>query len=112
MLLDEYRAAVEGMQIINRSKRALEETLEYVFLPTGSVAHAKQSDKLDPSGAAANHGDRVMADALAWKLINTRAMVISAKKEPEIPVGSLAWRRQMRDEEQRKKERIELGPGW
>ena len=110
MVLGEYRAAVEGQQIINRSKTALEETLEYVFLPNGGVAHAKASDKLDPSGAAANHGDRVMADAMAWKMFNVRT-IMKTKEEPEVPVGCMAWRRKMREQDKQPKTR-ELGAGW
>ncbi len=33
------------------------------------VEHAKSKNSVDPSGARANHGDTVIAKALAWKLI-------------------------------------------
>jgi len=100
VLLGDYRAAIESGNCINRSRVALEETFEYVFTPTGGV-----------SGASANHGDRVIADALAWKCINEKRLLPSVTDRPEIPIGSLAWRLKMREENNRKTAR-ELGVGW
>ena len=96
VLLGEYRAAVEGQRIANYSRCALEETLEYVHLPNGGVGHSKAERKQDPSGASSNHGDRVMADALAWKALGASGQLKRKEEEPEVPVGSLAWRRKMR----------------
>uniref|UniRef100_A0A6M3LM34 Putative terminase n=1 Tax=viral metagenome TaxID=1070528 RepID=A0A6M3LM34_9ZZZZ len=110
-LLGNYRAAVENGHCINRSRIALEETLEYVFLQNGSVAHTKSINKMDPSGANANHGDRVTADALAWKCISEKHSTVKIEEKPEIPVGSLAWRNKMRDDKDKKTNK-ELGEGW
>ncbi len=109
-LLSSYRAALEGGRIINYSKVALEETLEYIYVQGGGVEHASSRDKTDPSGAQSNHGDRAMADALANKLLGERK-VRPIKQEPEVPVGSLAWRRSRREESKKPKNR-ELGEGW
>lgn len=102
-----YRDAVEKCICINRSKEALQETLEYIYAPDGSVEHARATNKVDPSGANANHGDRVIGDSLAWMLIKER-MQEPVKEEREIPIGSLAWRMKQRELEQRKKSRN----GW
>jgi hypothetical protein len=110
-LLGNYRSAVEGGKYINRSRAALEETLEYVFGPTGAVMHARSANKEDPSGAKSNHGDRVTADALAWKGVHELSAAPKRAAEPEIPVGCLAWRNKMREEAKRPSN-LELGEGW
>ena len=102
-LLGEYRSVVEGGKCINRSKEALEECLEYVYAQDGGVEHARAKNKEDSSGANFNHGDRVLADALAWRGLTERT-VKPVSQKPEVPIGSLAWRR-----EQNKKD--ELRPG-
>jgi hypothetical protein len=109
-LLGNYRAAIESGAAVNRSKEALEETLEYIFSPGGSVEHSRSTDRSDPSGARANHGDRVMADAMAWHAMSSKAR-LPEKAEPELPVGSLAWRNRMR-EDAKKKTSGELEAGW
>lgn len=111
VLLGEYRAAIEGRRLANYSRCALEETLEYVHLPNGGVGHAKAEKKEDPSGASSNHGDRVMADALAWKAMHGIGQVPKKAEAPEAPIGSLAWRRKMREEQNRKESR-QLTGGW
>jgi hypothetical protein len=110
LLLGHYRDLIESGECCNASKDALEETLEYVFTATGSVEHSRASNKMDPSGAKKNHGDRVMADALALKgLSYTRSG--PQKQEPEIPIGSLAWRNQQR-ENRKKTTTRELSNEW
>ena len=111
-IMGAYRTGIERGVAINRSKEALEETLEYIFGPNDSVVHSRASSKVDPSGAKSNHGDRCMADALAWKGIFER--VQKPRKEassPDIPIGSLAWRQQMREKEKKPKHR-ELDKSW
>lgn len=92
VVMGTYRAAVERGECINRSKEALEETLEYIHLPDGSIEHSRALSKVDPSGARTNHGDRCIADALAWKLLKERSYV-SVEEKKEVPVGCLQWRR-------------------
>ncbi|MCP4899995.1 MAG: hypothetical protein GY906_23755 [bacterium] len=110
-LMGEYRAAIEKFECVNRSKVALEECLEYVFNPAGGVSHSREDDKDDPTGAKSNHGDRVMADALAWKGMKRRRTKLKMPSKPSVPVGSLAWRMKMREKMKRKSNR-ELGEGW
>jgi len=69
VLLGNYRDVIETSECCNYSEEALSETLEYVYGQDGSPVHARSINKDDPSGAKANHGDRVIADALAWKLM-------------------------------------------
>ena len=112
LLLSVYRAAIEKGLAINRSKEALEETLEYVFGADNSVVHARSNSKTDPSGAKANHGDRAMADALGWKgIIERTRRRLPEKKKPEIPVGCLAWRQKMHKEAKQLSNR-ELDKSW
>jgi hypothetical protein len=103
-VLGEYRRALNTFSFINRSEAALRDTLEYVHMPNGSVEHSANgsvehsaSETADPTGARANHGDRCIADALAWKLVkagNTSATPADkAKAEFQCPVGSFGHRR-------------------
>ena len=109
VLLGDYRDAIEKSQCINRSKVALEECLEYIFDSAGGVSHSREANKDDPTGAKDNHGDRVIADSLAWRLLKSK------KTDPErprskVPVGSLAWRNRLREETRREKE--SENDGW
>lgn len=99
-LLGGYRDAVESASCANRSKMALEECREYVYEPNGGIAHARESNRTDPTGAKHNHGDRVVADALAWHVISEKKTIPTLKTQA-IPVGCLAWRREQRKNEKR-----------
>jgi hypothetical protein len=110
VLMGAYREAVEKGKCLNRSKEALEETLEYVFSPDGAISHSRALSKSDPSGASANHGDRVIADALATMGMKEGARRTPKKGGRKIPVGCLAWRMKMRKEQQEKEQRAR--DGW
>jgi hypothetical protein len=105
--MGEYRDALYHGECVNRSKEALEETLEYVYGPDGGIVHARDHSKLDPSGAKSNHGDRAIADALSWKLVKER-MHNPIKEEREVPIGCLAWRNKRREQEHE----LQLNDGW
>jgi hypothetical protein len=75
---------------------------------TGSVYHSASDNADDPSGAGANHGDRVIADALAnwarkdWgidKSDDTKKAELSGNKAPQ---GSFLYRRQLAREKDKK----------
>ncbi len=66
-LLGGYRLALQNGQYTNPSREAVEELRQYVFAANGAISHARAENKSDPSGARDNHGDRVIADALAFK---------------------------------------------
>jgi len=111
-LLGTYRAGLEGGNAINPSREALDECLEYVYDNQHGVCHARSKSKDDPSGANKNHGDRVMADALGWKLIIEKHKLPKQDKK-EIEPGCLAWRREMRRKEELSKQRVgELSGDW
>lgn len=111
ILLGAYRSTVENGAAVNRSKEALEECLEYIFAPNGKIEHSRAADKLDPSGASENHGDCVIADALAVMGIEERKHTPAAKKEKEAPVGSLAWRHKQKADLEKLSNR-ELSEAW
>lgn len=93
-LLGEYRKALEAMIITNKSKISVQECSQYVYSPANQqIIHAKSANKVDPSGARDNHGDRVIADALAFKLLNNFTSDPTSNKPSEAPPGSLAHRR-------------------
>ena len=111
LLLGNYRDAIEGGTCANRSKISLEETLEYVYGANGGVEHSKSKSKSDPSGAGASHGDRVIADALAWKCIEGFGKGKKESELPKAPYGSLQWRIDQKKKDQKKPNKI-LGKGW
>ncbi len=94
-LITGYRDALRNRKYLNRSEHALQETLSFQFGPDGYVFHTGAKDPKDPSAARINHGDRVVADALAWKLVdemNVLAKPGEAPKDAPPPIGSLLWR--------------------
>lgn len=63
-VLGGYRKAIKDNKFIQRSMEANSECMQYVFTTGNTVEHASCRNNPDPSGAAASHGDRVIADAL------------------------------------------------
>jgi len=112
VLLGAYRLAVERQQLFNFSGDALDECLEYTYNMMGGVEHSKEGNKDDPTGARENHGDRVIADALAWRGMTEHKASIEGD-EKEIPIGSLAWRMKQRKQNQHQEDReLSYGDGW
>ena len=93
-LLSHYRGALADRTVCNRSEQALLETLEYLFLGNNWVEHSALSDNEDPSGARDQHGDRVIADALAVKVMDDQPKQVTEVKQNHSPL-SVAGRRQM-----------------
>jgi hypothetical protein len=98
-LLGQYNYSLcEGM-FVNRSKLALAECKEYMLLPGGKIEHVAAVNTDDPAQAGEAHGDRVIADALAWWAIyeqKTGPAVeasVAAAAAPAPPL-SLAWFRE------------------
>ena len=100
-LLEEYARALSVGEFINRDEESLDECQDYVYSQSGQVEHARINSAADPSGAGANHGDRVIADALCWHIIKMwRGPVKEQEVEPAY--NSAAWRyKQARLEQQR-----------
>ncbi len=66
-LLTAYAQALLNGSFINRCWDAVEECRHYQYLGDGTIGHVASRSALDPSGANDNHGDIVIADALAWR---------------------------------------------
>ena len=106
-LLGDFRRAVKSGEIIIPSKGTYDEMRQYVFMKGDKVAHSRSSNKIDPSGADQNHGDRVIADALLWKGIGRRRVsslggAANSRREPD---GSMAARMTMRRNRKRSAQR-------
>ena len=102
-LLSQYRGALADRLVFNRSEQALRETLEYVFLGNNWVEHSSLNEVEDPSGARDQHGDRVIADALAVKVMDDQpktVMVVSRELSPL----SFAGRREIAKQQEREKQ--------
>lgn len=67
ILLNRYQLALVGGACVNRCALALDECLDFK-IENGSIIHGNLRSKNDPTGAGVSHADRVMADALAWKM--------------------------------------------
>lgn len=107
VLLENYRSALSGRRMINRSREALEETLSFVFTKRGTVEHSGQMDDEDPTGAGSNHGDRVIADALAWRLVEESGYLPDARRVAQehgsvMSTNCMAYRRKLIEEEKQK----------
>lgn len=98
-LIEDYKDALRSRDFLNRSEFALSECLAFNYMADGYVYHSGWRDPKDPSGARINHGDRVIADALCWKLIHEGKRLIKVdpdtggKQVPNtLQKGGLAWR--------------------
>jgi hypothetical protein len=112
-LISEYRNRIERNTVVNPSRVAVQECLEYIYTPDGGVIHSRATSKRDPTGAKSNHGDRVIADALAVKGFDERKFSPAEAEKPEAAYGSLAWRNKLRDEMKNKQNpRFELPDSW
>lgn len=94
-----YRDALRAKRFLNRSTYALSECLAFIYSPEGNIYHTGWKDPKDKSAARVNHGDRVVADALCWKMCEEMKLLISIADvtgTPVVPlthqVGGLAWR--------------------
>jgi len=104
ILFSDYRAALNLHAFINKSERAMDETKYYIHTANGAIEHIKAADVEDPGGARDNHGDIVIADALVAKLVYERynkRIRLDRTGHRKAPVGSMAWRRQQREEKKR-----------
>lgn len=99
LVIKEYESALRARQFLNRSDLALKECLLFQWSTDGKkIFHTGSLNQDDPSGAGDNHGDRVMADALAWKLARPHVLARKkSKEEVEVPYASYEWRKQHRN---------------
>ena len=100
--LGEYRLALKNKVFIQRSHEANQECMSYIYIGR-EVIHSSAKNSVDPSGAGENHGDRVIADALACKGLEllTGGNSTDEKTKGEIPPNCYAARKRDRDEKKR-----------
>lgn len=97
-ILQDYQAALEGRLFINPSKEALNECLKFKYDKSGNIVHGEEASN-DPTSTKINHGDHVIADALAYKLAKE---IAGGLRKPDVtqleefPIGSFGWRRDKR----------------
>lgn len=98
LVLKEYETALRDRLFLNYSELALKECQLFIWSNDGKkIHHSGSLNQEDPSGAGDNHGDRTMADALAWKIAKDYATSKKkARAEQEAPVYSYEWRKQHR----------------
>lgn len=105
ILLERYRAALYARQFVNRSSDAMDECRFFRYSSDGkAVEHSQEMLDDDPTGARDNHGDRVIGDALAQMLCEDMGLtgVRSKPQSQVVPSGSLAHRRQIRQNQRDK----------
>lgn len=70
LLLEDLRESMEGGRLLVPCAATLEECLHYQFSKRGDkVFHGKSENADDPRAGTVNHGDRVIAVALMWKMM-------------------------------------------
>lgn len=95
-ILAPYEAALRSGKLTNYSEYALDECLSYAYDKQGKISHSKRRSPLDPSGARENHGDIVIADALAWKMCVSFGDIIRAVEAKVAPsIYTLEGRRKL-----------------
>lgn len=105
ILHQDYRAALASRRFVNRSERALQETLGFQY-DRDDVRPPDVTVTDDPSAGGQNHADIVTADAIAWKLAMPTADRVAEERDKRQPVeyGSLAWRQQFWENRSREEE--------
>lgn len=100
-LFGNYRRQLFSESFINRSKEALVECAEIVYMPGGGIEHTRSVSVRDSSGARMNHGDRATADALLCMAMGYEGNAKAAPK-PTILPGSLMYRRRRQQDAKKK----------
>lgn len=104
VLLGRYARSLALGTFINRSIQALRECGYYTQDASGDVMHEKAKATNDPTQARANHGDRVIADALANKLVELIGVRVNKDEQEQakqvIPLDTFQSRREQYNREQ------------
>jgi len=103
-LLGEFQRAIGAGEFIEHENEVLTEMGEYIRLSNGSVVHSRSESTIDPTGAKANHGDRVISRAICWQGMRD-FQGDPEEAEPEVPVGSMKWRMEQSEREKEESER-------
>jgi len=93
LLLANYAHALLEGRMVNRHEAALRECLEYVYGERGDIVHSRAEASKNPLSSGENHGDMVIADALAFRgVIDIPVTEEYSQRGP--PEGSFAHRQQ------------------
>jgi hypothetical protein len=103
-LLGPYRQALLEGNFDNPDRDAIDELRQYERGQDGEPFHVAEKNKKDASGAGAAHGDRVIADAVAWiaslefgdqcgSLQKRKNVNVMNVRECDVSRNSFAWRR-------------------
>ena len=103
-LLGPYREALLEGYFDDPDRESIEELRQYQMGADGEPYHVGEDDKGDPSGAKSAHGDRVVANALAWwasikfgdqmkSRSKGKSVNVMNARESDVPRNSFAWRR-------------------
>ena len=108
-VLSKMSSAVQSKQYLIRSDKLLNECRQYVY-KDGKVVHSRSVKTQDDSSKGQEHGDRVIAAALAWHGVLDRPPVTKAPSDEirdDAPIGSMA--RRFLDHERRLKQLTDTG---
>lgn len=109
LLLGDYRRALGTGSYIQRCEDSINEARQYEYAMNGGVTHPGQRNILDASGTGDNHGDRVIADALTWRIMkdeveqrHQQAQTKPNEANPYVP-GTYGWqlRRHLQEKQRR-----------
>lgn len=108
LLITDYARAIYQGLVLNPSEDALRECLSFSWR-LNNVEHGSERVR-DASAAGVNHGDHVIADALAWMMVRdwaeTRTAPAEVKRRAELDVNTLAGRLKFRED------RLRRASGW
>jgi len=89
-LLTDYSRDLYERQFLNPDEEAMKETLQYLWTQAQKVEHSRSIANQDPTASGKSHGDLVIGDALAAKLVREAAKPPEDDTDPEAPWGSIA----------------------
>ena len=96
--LSQYRDALKAKVFIQRCHEANQECLSYIYTTGNTIEHSSAKNSDDPSGAGKNHGDRVIADALACRGLELiGANEVKDRESTEAPPNCYAARKRERE---------------
>lgn len=103
VLLSDYAKALISGAFINRCEAAIKECGEYVHQPNGTIEHSRSKNTIDPTASGENHGDMVIADALANR--GRTELPVLLKEDPKAPPpGSFLARQQLAAKKRNRKD--------
>lgn len=94
-VMDRYRDALYTESAVNPCRMSLDECREFIYDGSGFIRHTLEMAASDNSARRRFHGDVVVADSLAWFLVDKHIIIRSKAVDSEAgkyPYGSYGWR--------------------